>query len=63
MHYAFGMLLVISGGALEGLFSIGLTRNRQWRWENTWGLGSLIALVLIPWPVALLTIPNLMEVS
>ena len=30
--------------------------------ENIWGLGSIIALILVPWPLALLTVPNLAEV-
>ena len=34
----------------------------KWEWENTWGTGSLMALLLVPWPLALLTIPGLREV-
>jgi L-rhamnose-H+ transport protein len=59
MDLTIGILLVIAGGALEGLFSLPVTRTPKWRWENSWGLGSLIALVLVPWPVALLTVPDL----
>ncbi|MCL5096698.1 MAG: hypothetical protein M1608_04055 [Candidatus Omnitrophica bacterium] len=59
MDFTVGILLVLAGGALEGLFSLGVTRTPKWRWENIWGLGSLVALVLIPWPVALLTVPGL----
>jgi L-rhamnose-H+ transport protein len=47
---------------MEGLFSLGVTRTPKWKWENSWGLGSLIALLVVPWPLALLTIPNLGEV-
>lgn len=54
-----GLLLVLLAGALEGLFSLGVTRTPKWRWENSWGLGSLIALVVVPWPLALLTVPDL----
>ncbi|MBN2210808.1 MAG: hypothetical protein JW709_05365 [Sedimentisphaerales bacterium] len=57
-----GILLVILAGACEGLFSQGITRTPGWKWENIWGLGSLIALVLAPWPVAYLTVPHLSEV-
>jgi L-rhamnose-H+ transport protein len=59
MDIVAGTLLVIVGGALEGLFSLPVTRTPKWRWENIWGLGSLIALLLVPWPVALATVPNL----
>ena len=54
-----GLLLVFLAGALEGLFSLGVTRTPKWKWENSWGLGSLIALVVVPWPLALSTVPDL----
>jgi L-rhamnose-H+ transport protein len=59
MNLGIGILLVVAGGALEGLFSLPVTRTPRWQWENIWGLGSLIALILVPWPVALLTVPEL----
>lgn len=62
MNMTTGILLVIAGGALEGLFSLPVTRTPRWQWENIWGLGSLIALLLVPWPLAFLTVPNLGEV-
>ena len=62
MDMAIGVLLVIAGGIVGGLFSLPVTRTPRWQWENIWGLGSLIALMLVPWPVALLTVPNLMDV-
>lgn len=57
-----GLLLVIIGGFMEGGFSLGLKMTPDWEFENTWGMGSLIALVFVPWPVAFLTIPNLGDV-
>lgn len=60
--FMLGLLLMILAGAYEGLFSLGVTRTPKWRWENIWGLGSLIALVLVPWPVAYYTISCLKEV-
>jgi L-rhamnose-H+ transport protein len=54
-----GLMLIALAGALEGLFSLGLTRTPRWRWEISWGLGSLIALVAVPWPIALATVPGL----
>jgi L-rhamnose-H+ transport protein len=62
MNLTMGILLVVVAGALEGLFSLPVTRTPRWRWENVWGLGSLIALVLVPWPVAFATVPNLLDV-
>lgn len=64
MNFAFGIgiLLAIVGGALEGLFSLPLTRTPRWRWENIWGIGLLMALVFVPWPLAFLTVPHLSAV-
>ena len=64
MNLALGLciLLTIVGGALEGLFSLPLTRTPRWRWENTWGLGVFLALILVPWPLAILTVPHLADV-
>ena len=57
-----GILLAITGGALEGLFSLPVTRTPRWQWENIWGMGLLIALLAVPWPLAFLTVPHLFEV-
>ena len=57
-----GLLFVFAGGILEGLFGLSVTRTPNWKWEHTWGLGSLLALLLVPWTVALLTVPNLGQV-
>ena len=62
MEFWLGVVLVIAGGAMEGLFSLPVTRTPKWQWENIWGAGSLLALVLVPWPVAFLTVPNLADV-
>jgi L-rhamnose-H+ transport protein len=60
--FLLGLLLVIVGGFMEGAFSLGLKMTPGWKFENTWGMGSLIALIFVPWPVALLTVPNLYDV-
>ncbi len=62
MQILLGILLVVAGGALEGLFSLPVTRTPKWKWENIWGAGSLIALLVVPWPVVLLTVPDLATV-
>jgi L-rhamnose-H+ transport protein len=60
MTIAFG--LVVFGGVLAALFIVPTTTTPRWQWENIWGLGSLIALVAIPWPLAWATVPQLAEV-
>lgn len=57
-----GFLLMLSGGIFQGIFSFPLKYTPKWKWENTWGAGSLMALLILPWPIALITIPALSEV-
>ncbi|MGB7593763.1 MAG: L-rhamnose/proton symporter RhaT [Terriglobia bacterium] len=57
-----GLLLVILGGLMEGSFCLPLKYAPKWAWENTWGACSLLALILVPWPLAILTVPHLLEV-
>ena len=57
-----GFILMLLGGIFQGTFSFPLKYSSKWAWENIWGVGSLMALIILPWPLALLTIPNLGEV-
>ena len=57
-----GFLMMLLGGIFLGTFSFPLKYTSRWGWENTWGTGALMALILVPWPLALLTIPELREV-
>ncbi|MBS1850512.1 MAG: hypothetical protein JST79_06345 [Acidobacteria bacterium] len=54
-----GLIFIVMGGAMEGLFSLPLKYTPRWRWENTWGAGSMMALLLVPGPLAFFTIPDL----
>ena len=56
-----GLLLIVLGGMMEGLFALPMKFTPKWSWENIWGAGSLVALVLVPWPLALVTVPHLAD--
>src|SRR5579863_7894981 len=62
VDFGLGLFFIVLGGAMEGSFSLPLKYTPKWEWENTWGACSLLALLLVPWPLALLTVPNLWEV-
>lgn len=47
---------------MEGTYALAMKFTPKWKWEHIWGAGSLAALVLVPWPIAFLTIPHLSEV-
>jgi L-rhamnose-H+ transport protein len=57
-----GLLLIILGGVMEGLFSLPVRTTPKWAWENIWGAGSLAALLLVPGPLLLLTVPHFSSV-
>jgi len=57
-----GLVLIVLAGIMEGGYSILLKYTPKWQWENTWGAGSLMALLLVPWPLAIVTVPGLFEV-
>ena len=54
-----GLLLVVLGGIMEGTFALFMKFTRNWKWEHIWGAAMFSGLILIPWPLAWLTIPNL----
>ena len=58
MHLT-GLLLIVIGGVMEGLFALPTKFMPNWSWENIWAAGSLGALILVPWPLAILTISHL----
>lgn len=60
--FGLALLLVVAAGITQGAYSIPLKYAKKWEWENMWGAGSLVALVLVPWPLAFLTVPNLVGV-
>jgi L-rhamnose-H+ transport protein len=61
MSFLIGVVLVAFGGVLEGLFSIPVTKVKSWEFENIWGMGSLFALLLLPWPLVFFSVDNLGE--
>ena len=61
MHLT-GILLIIAGGVMEGLFSLPVKLTPKWSWENIWGSGSLAALVLAPFPLLWFTVPHFVEI-
>lgn len=60
--FKLGILLVLAGGGMEGTYALAMKFTPRWKWEHIWGAGSLAALLLVPWPIAFLTIPHLSEV-
>jgi L-rhamnose-H+ transport protein len=61
MNFWVGIALTIVAAIMNGNFAVPLKRTRQWSWENSWALYSLVAFLVIPWGLAGFTNPHLLE--
>jgi len=57
-----GILLAVGAGLMVGNCMLPLNYLRRWRWENAWIIFTLVALVLMPWTLAFLRVPNLLSI-
>src|SRR5260370_37861371 len=54
-----GVAMALMAGILNGSFAVPMKYATRWKWENVWTLWSVVALLLVPWILALATIPDL----
>ena len=59
---AMGMILCTCGGLAGAVFALPLKRVKSWAYESYWLFYAIFGLVIFPWVLALVTVPNLMEV-
>jgi L-rhamnose-H+ transport protein len=57
-----GVALSILAGVMLGAFALPMKRVKIWGWEHTWLAFSVFALIVMPFLVALATIPDLFSV-
>jgi L-rhamnose-H+ transport protein len=62
MGSGLGIFLAVAAGLMVGNCMLPLNYLRKWRWENAWIIFTLVALVLVPWILAFLRVPNLVSV-
>ena len=55
----FATLLLLLAGGMNGSFALPMKYVRDWRWEHTWLVWSLLGMLLLPLAVGFSTIPNL----
>jgi len=56
-----GIALAVTAAFINGNFTVPLKRAQKWSWENSWAVYSLVALLVLPWALAWLTLPRLGE--
>ena len=53
---------VTAAGLLNGSFAVPIKTARIWKFHHIWTLHSLLAMVVMPWMVAVYAVPNLGEI-
>ncbi|MBW7991713.1 MAG: L-rhamnose/proton symporter RhaT [Planctomycetes bacterium] len=59
---ALGIFLHLVGGLAAGSFYIPFKKVRNWAWESYWLVNGFLSWIIMPWLIALLTVPELMAV-
>jgi len=59
---ALGLLLLALGGFAAGSFYIPFKKVRNWAWESYWLVNGVFSWIIMPWLIALLTVPALIHV-
>lgn len=47
---------------MGAFFALPMRHMQKWAWENIWMVWSVVALIIIPWLLAIVTVPNLASV-
>ena len=62
MTAAAGIALALLAGILNGSFAAPTRYTTRWKWENIWALWAFTAFFVVPWIIALSTVPSLFSV-
>lgn len=62
MNSWLGVICVILAGMLNGSYALPMKKTPRWSFENTWLVYSVVAMLLLSWGIALITVPHLGEV-
>jgi L-rhamnose-H+ transport protein len=53
-----GFLVAIVAGLVQGSFTLPMKYTGKWKWEHTWSMWSVWALIIVPWIIGLATVPH-----
>ena len=57
-----GLIIVVVASVLQGSFMVPMSYVRKWKWENSWAVFSVLAMMVFNWGLAWLTIPSLFQI-
>ena len=52
--------LALGAGVLNGSFATPTRFMNRWKWENIWALWAFLAMLILPWATAFMTVPHLL---
>jgi len=58
----FWLLVAVAAGLIQGSFALPMKYTRPWKWEHTWSLWAVWALLIGPWATGAATVPGLLGV-
>jgi len=58
----FWIITEVFGGICNGSFALPMKFTKKWEWENMWSMWSIWTLLVVPWTIAFLTVPNLFDI-
>jgi L-rhamnose-H+ transport protein len=61
-NVAWGLVVVVLAGLLQGSFAAPMKRMSGWQWENSWLVFALCGLIVFPWIINFATVPNVIGV-
>ena len=53
-----GVVLAIIAGIINGSFATPVKYAKVWKWENIWSVWAIFGMVIFPWLILFLTVPN-----
>lgn len=56
-----GVVLHSIGGLMSAIFYLPYRRVKFWAWETFWLVGGIFSWLIVPWVIASLMVPNLMQ--
>ncbi len=62
MSVSGGVLLSLLAGVLNGSFATPTKYAARWKWENLWAIWAVVAFFVVPWILAIVTVPHLFAV-
>jgi L-rhamnose-H+ transport protein len=56
-----GVVLHAIGGLMSAIFYLPYRKVKHWSWESYWIVGGVFSWIIVPWIIALLAVPNLLN--